>query len=173
MSSINIDRSITLSRTIISFDRHPTTRAIKRCPRPLLHLRHFVCPSTTIPSPNTSPMSCKPKKEKLCPSLGAARCDTWRRGTRPTTPLVWSSRGAVRMIGYYHSECRRIRARGLAKPRIARCSFHNGAHDTWIVTKGAVRLWAGDQSRILLPGDFAYVPPVSPARFCSVDDTRH
>lgn len=37
--------------------------------------------------------------------------------------------------------------------------FHKAAQDTWLVLKGALQLWAGDQSRILYPGDFAYVPP--------------
>lgn len=55
-----------------------------------------------------------------------------------------------------------------ASPRIY--SFHNGAHDSWLVLKGSVRLWAGDQSRILLPGDFAYVPPVS--RNCMTSNIR-
>lgn len=76
--------------------------------------------------------------------------------------LVWCNREEDRMSGCYLSECFRD-ARGWSWliEAIHICSFHNGAHDTWIVLKGAIRLWVGDQSRILLPGDFAYVPPVS------------
>lgn len=36
---------------------------------------------------------------------------------------------------------------------------HMEAHDVFIVTKGAMKLWAGDKCKILGPGDFAYVPP--------------
>ncbi|KAJ5357358.1 hypothetical protein N7541_004516 [Penicillium brevicompactum] len=37
--------------------------------------------------------------------------------------------------------------------------YHNHAHDVFLVTKGFLKLWNGDQCRILGPGDFAYVPP--------------
>ncbi|RAL02066.1 RmlC-like cupin [Aspergillus ibericus CBS 121593] len=37
--------------------------------------------------------------------------------------------------------------------------YHNHAHDVFLVTKGALKLWNGDQCRIMGPGDFAYVPP--------------
>jgi mannose-6-phosphate isomerase-like protein (cupin superfamily) len=50
---------------------------------------------------------------------------------------------------------------GISDLALLYLSFHNGAHDSWLVLKGSVRLWAGEQSRILYPGDFAYVPPVS------------
>jgi mannose-6-phosphate isomerase-like protein (cupin superfamily) len=39
--------------------------------------------------------------------------------------------------------------------------YHNEAHDVFLVTKGYLKLWNGDQCRIMGPGDFAYVPPVS------------
>lgn len=39
--------------------------------------------------------------------------------------------------------------------------FHDAAHDVFLVTKGFLKVWCGDQCRILGPGDFAYVPPVS------------
>jgi uncharacterized RmlC-like cupin family protein len=39
--------------------------------------------------------------------------------------------------------------------------WHQEAHDVFLVTKGFLRLWNGDKCRILGPGDFAYVPPVS------------
>ncbi|KAJ5989418.1 hypothetical protein N7481_004628 [Penicillium waksmanii] len=37
--------------------------------------------------------------------------------------------------------------------------YHNKAHDVFLVTKGYLKLWNGDQCRIMAPGDFAYVPP--------------
>lgn len=37
--------------------------------------------------------------------------------------------------------------------------WHEREHDTWFVTRGRLQVWAGDQSRVLAPGDFAYVPP--------------
>lgn len=39
--------------------------------------------------------------------------------------------------------------------------YHKEAHDVFLVTKGSLKLWSGDKCRILGPGDFAYVPPVS------------
>jgi mannose-6-phosphate isomerase-like protein (cupin superfamily) len=39
--------------------------------------------------------------------------------------------------------------------------WHQEAHDVFLVTKGYVKLWNGDKCRIMGPGDFAYVPPVS------------
>lgn len=37
--------------------------------------------------------------------------------------------------------------------------WHEREHDTWFVTRGRLQVWADDQSRVLAPGDFAYVPP--------------
>src|SRR5262245_45131591 len=37
--------------------------------------------------------------------------------------------------------------------------YHNKAHDVFMCTKGRMKLWAGNRCKILLPGDFAYVPP--------------
>jgi quercetin dioxygenase-like cupin family protein len=37
--------------------------------------------------------------------------------------------------------------------------WHEREHDTWYVTRGKLQVWAGDQSRVLAPGDFAYVQP--------------
>ena len=39
--------------------------------------------------------------------------------------------------------------------------YHREAHDVFMVTKGFLKLWAGDDCRILGPGDFASIPPVS------------
>jgi len=39
--------------------------------------------------------------------------------------------------------------------------WHDEAHDVFLMTKGYMKLWNGDQCRLLGPGDFAYVPPVS------------
>ena len=37
--------------------------------------------------------------------------------------------------------------------------WHEREHDTWFVTRGKLQVWAKDGSRVLAPGDFAYVPP--------------
>ena len=37
--------------------------------------------------------------------------------------------------------------------------FHEREHDTWFCLRGQLQIWANDTSRILTPGDFAYVPP--------------
>ncbi|SCO78492.1 probable dioxygenase [Fusarium oxysporum] len=37
--------------------------------------------------------------------------------------------------------------------------WHEEAHDVFLVIKGFLKVWCGDQCRILGPGDFAYVPP--------------
>lgn len=39
--------------------------------------------------------------------------------------------------------------------------YHNQAHDVFLVTKGYVKLWVGGKCRVLGPGDFGYIPPVS------------
>lgn len=36
---------------------------------------------------------------------------------------------------------------------------HRGARDTFFVTRGQLQLWADGESRVLNPGDFAYVAP--------------
>jgi quercetin dioxygenase-like cupin family protein len=36
---------------------------------------------------------------------------------------------------------------------------HEREHDTWFCTRGKVQVWCGNQSRVLAPGDFAYVKP--------------
>jgi quercetin 2,3-dioxygenase len=37
--------------------------------------------------------------------------------------------------------------------------YHAKEHDTWFCTRGRLRIWYETQSRILTPGDFAYVKP--------------
>ncbi|UAK22863.1 cupin domain-containing protein [Sphingomonas nostoxanthinifaciens] len=37
--------------------------------------------------------------------------------------------------------------------------WHEREHDTWFVTRGKLQVWCNDGSRILSPGDFAYVKP--------------
>ncbi|KAJ4007762.1 hypothetical protein NW766_009565 [Fusarium irregulare] len=37
--------------------------------------------------------------------------------------------------------------------------YHKEAHDVFMVTKGFLKLWNGEQCRVMGPGDFAYVPP--------------
>ena len=36
--------------------------------------------------------------------------------------------------------------------------FHEKEHDTWFCTRGRLRVWFGNSSRLLTEGDFAYVP---------------
>lgn len=45
---------------------------------------------------------------------------------------------------------------------------HEEAHDIFICTKGYMKVWAGDQCRLLGPGDMCSVPPVS-----CIDHNRH
>ena len=37
--------------------------------------------------------------------------------------------------------------------------WHEREHDTWYCTRGRLQVWCGDRSRVLTPGDFAYVRP--------------
>lgn len=37
--------------------------------------------------------------------------------------------------------------------------WHDYEHDTWLCTRGRLQVWCKDESRILYPGDFAYVKP--------------
>lgn len=37
--------------------------------------------------------------------------------------------------------------------------WHEREHDTWYCTRGRLQVWCGDESRVLTPGDFAYVRP--------------
>ena len=47
--------------------------------------------------------------------------------------------------------------------------WHAEAHDVFLPTKGFLKLWNGDKCRIMGPGDFAYIPPVS----ASLPDPSH
>ena len=44
-------------------------------------------------------------------------------------------------------------------PRPIPMHYHNYEHDTWFCTRGKVQVWFNGQSRVLTPGDFAYVKP--------------
>ena len=46
--------------------------------------------------------------------------------------------------------------------------YHNKAHDIFMCVKGKIKVWAGDKCRLLGPGDFCSVPPVSPSRFYAI-----
>ena len=37
--------------------------------------------------------------------------------------------------------------------------WHEREHDTWFCVRGKLQVWSGDESRVLTPGDFAYVKP--------------
>lgn len=60
--------------------------------------------------------------------------------------------------------------------------WHAEAHDVFLPTKGYLKLWNGDKCRVMGPGDFAYVPPVSTPSTSSalpevvlvaIQETRH
>lgn len=46
--------------------------------------------------------------------------------------------------------------------------YHEREYDTWLCTRGKLRVWANDQSRILRPGDFGYVKPYDTHSYQSV-----
>ncbi|MEG3167962.1 quercetin 2,3-dioxygenase family protein [Sphingomonas sp. LB3N6] len=37
--------------------------------------------------------------------------------------------------------------------------YHEREHDTWFCLRGKIQVWCNEQSRVLSPGDFAYVKP--------------
>ncbi len=37
--------------------------------------------------------------------------------------------------------------------------YHDDEHEFFYVLRGAVQLWADDEARVLVPGDFGYIPP--------------
>jgi quercetin dioxygenase-like cupin family protein len=37
--------------------------------------------------------------------------------------------------------------------------YHDREHELFYVLRGAVALWANNESRVLMPGDFGYIPP--------------
>lgn len=45
---------------------------------------------------------------------------------------------------------------------------HNEAHDIFMCTRGHLKVWAGNEARLLGPGDFCSVPPVSVMRLYSL-----
>lgn len=46
--------------------------------------------------------------------------------------------------------------------------YHEREYDTWLCTRGKLRVWCGDQSRTLRPGDFGYVKPFDPHSYQGV-----
>ena len=44
-------------------------------------------------------------------------------------------------------------------PRPIPMHYHNFEHDTWVCTRGKLQVWGNGESRVLAPGDFAYVKP--------------
>jgi quercetin dioxygenase-like cupin family protein len=41
-------------------------------------------------------------------------------------------------------------------------SLHRQTHDIFLVTQGSIKLYVGDQVRILHAGDFGSAPPMTP-----------
>jgi quercetin dioxygenase-like cupin family protein len=56
-------------------------------------------------------------------------------------------------------------------PRPIPMHWHAREHDTWFCTRGKLQVWCGDQSRVLLPGDFAYVKPGDTHSYQSIAPT--
>ena len=50
--------------------------------------------------------------------------------------------------------------------------YHNFAHDIFLCIKGEVKIWFGDQCRLLHPGDFASVPPVRRYLQCKISASQ-
>lgn len=46
--------------------------------------------------------------------------------------------------------------------------YHEREYDTWLCTRGQLRVWCDDQCRTLRPGDFAYAPPLARHSYQSV-----
>lgn len=44
-------------------------------------------------------------------------------------------------------------------PRAIPLHYHEREHDTWLCLRGKLQVWCNEQSRVLTPGDFAYVKP--------------
>jgi quercetin dioxygenase-like cupin family protein len=47
----------------------------------------------------------------------------------------------------------------LRDPRPIPIHWHEREHDTWFCTRGKLQVWCDNESRVLAPGDFAYVRP--------------
>lgn len=74
-------------------------------------------------------------------------------GSKSTIRILASARESDDLISVFHMDGVVADAPGF--------HYHNEAHDIFMCTKGQMKVWAGDQCRILGPGDFCSVPPVS------------
>lgn len=73
-------------------------------------------------------------------------------GTKSTIRILASAKESGKLISVFHMDGVTGDAPGF--------HYHNEAHDVFLCTKGKMKVWAGDQCRILNPGDFCAVPPV-------------
>ena len=74
-------------------------------------------------------------------------------GSKSTIRILASAKETDNLISVFHMD-------GVTGDPVG-FHYHNEAHDIFMCTKGQMKVWAGDQCRILGPGDFCSVPPVS------------
>ncbi|KAL6703584.1 hypothetical protein ACN47E_009529 [Coniothyrium glycines] len=72
-------------------------------------------------------------------------------GTKSTVRVIASAKETEGLISVFAMDGAVADAPGF--------HYHNEAHDTFMCTRGSLKIWFADQCRILGPGDFAYVPP--------------
>jgi len=78
-------------------------------------------------------------------------------GTKTVIRILASARETETSISVFHFDGVAGDAPGF--------HYHNEAHDVFMCTTGQMKVWAGDKCRILSPGDFCSVPPVSTFAF--------
>jgi hypothetical protein len=76
------------------------------------------------------------------------------------------SKGVFRILASAKQTCNKIAVftSGAVLSDAPGFHYHNQAQDVFLVIKGYLKLWNGDKCRIMGPGDFAYIPPVSLGR---------
>lgn len=73
-------------------------------------------------------------------------------GTKSTVRVLASAKESEGSISVFHFD-------GVLGDPVG-FHHHNESHDIFMCTRGYIKLWAGDQCRLLGPGDFCSVPPV-------------
>lgn len=114
--------------------------------------------TTTMPLHRSALPPATPGESYIIPQL---------EGERITIP---GSKGVFRILASANQTSNKIAVftSGAVLSDAPGFHYHNEAHDVFLVTKGFLKLWNGDACRILGPGDFAYVPPVSRLLQCAV-----
>lgn len=74
-------------------------------------------------------------------------------GTKSTVRVLASAKESRNSISVFHFD-------GVLGDPIG-FHHHNEAHDIFMCTRGYIKIWVGDQCRLLGPGDFCSVPPVT------------